>query len=142
MEDQVHSLHALWKLECTRMRAGSCYDLKWTKVLLSQLLGWPGRVEILGLNKGRGPNLKGRCRNPSGVRRPLISLLSKAHLISEEFMEGSKIDGVLLCTYGCQVSLGMDGKVWMVSLVGKERSDPCGGIRSVVVHELSQGQKV
>ena len=52
MEDRVHGLHALRKSECTRMRAGSCYDFKQTKVLLSQLLRQPGRVEILGLNKG------------------------------------------------------------------------------------------
>ena len=52
MEDQVHGLHALWKSECARMRAGLCYDLKRTKVLLSQLLQWLGRAEVLGLNKG------------------------------------------------------------------------------------------
>ena len=57
-------------------------------------------------------------------------------------MKGSKIDRVLLCTYRRQVSLGVDRNVWVVSLVGKERGDPCGGIRSIVVRKLSQGQKV
>ena len=57
-------------------------------------------------------------------------------------MEGGEIDGVLLGTYGRQVSLGMDGEVGVVSLVGKEWCDPCGGIWSVVIRKLSQGQKV
>ena len=64
------------------------------------------------------------------------------HLILEELVEGSKIDGVLLGMYRCQVLLGMDGEVGVVSLVGKEWGDPCGGIRSIVVCKLSQGQKV
>jgi hypothetical protein len=72
----------------------------------------------------------------------LITLLSKAHFVPEELVEGGKIDGVLLCAYRRQVSLGVDGNVRMVSLVGEERSDPCGSIWSVVVRKLSQGQKV
>ena len=38
MEDQVHGLHALQKSEHMGVRTGSCYDFKWTKVLLRQLL--------------------------------------------------------------------------------------------------------
>ena len=52
MEDRVHGLHALRESERMRVRAGSCYDLKRTKVLLSQLLQRLGRAEVLGLNKG------------------------------------------------------------------------------------------
>ena len=99
-------------------------------------------MEILGLHKSGRPNLKSGCRNPSGIRRPLIMLLSKMHLVPEELVEGGEVDGVLLGAYGRQVSLGMDRKVRMVSLVGKEWRDPCGSIRSVVVRKLSQGQKV
>ena len=99
-------------------------------------------MEILGLHKSGRPNLKSRCRNPFGICRSLVSLLSKTHLVSEELMEGSEINGVLLGTYRHQVSLGMDGKVGVVSLVGKEWRDPCGSIWSIVVRELSQGQKV
>ena len=57
-------------------------------------------------------------------------------------MEGSEIDRVLLGTYRCQVSLRVDGKIGVISLVGKEQGDPCGGIRSIVICKLSQGQKV
>ena len=38
MEDQVHGLHALRESEHTRVGAWLCYDFKWTKVLLRQLL--------------------------------------------------------------------------------------------------------
>ena len=69
-------------------------------------------------------------------------LLSKMHLVLEELMEGSKIDRIFLGTHGHQVSLGMDGKVGVVSLVGKEWGDPCGGIWSIVICKFSQGQKV
>ena len=57
-------------------------------------------------------------------------------------MEGGEIDRILLGAYRCQVLLRMDGKVGVISLVGKEQGDPCGGIRSIVVCKLSQGQKV
>ena len=60
-------------------------------------------------------------------------LLSKMHLVSEELMEGSEVNRVLLGTYRHQVSLGMDREVGVVSLVGKEQGDPCGGIQSIVV---------
>ena len=69
-------------------------------------------------------------------------LLSKMHLISEELVEGSEIDRVLLGAHGHQVSLGIDRKVGVVSLVGKEQRDPCGGIWSIVICKFSQGQKV
>ena len=78
----------------------------------------------------------------SGVCRSLISLLSKTHLILEELVEGSEINRVLLGMYRRQVSLGMDEGVGVVSLVGKEWSDPCGSIWSIVIRKLSQGQKV
>ena len=64
------------------------------------------------------------------------------HLILEELVEGSEVDRVLVGTYGRQVSLGMDGEVGVVSLVGKEQHDPCGGIWSIVICKFSQGQKV
>ena len=38
MEDQVHGLHALRESECTGVGTWLCYDFKWTKVLLRQLL--------------------------------------------------------------------------------------------------------
>ena len=72
----------------------------------------------------------------------MVLLLSKMHLIMEELMEGSEIDRILLSTYRHQISFRMDRKVGVISLVGKEWSDPCGGIWSVVICKLSQGQKV
>ena len=72
----------------------------------------------------------------------MVMLLSKMHLISEELMEGGEIDRVLLGMYGHQVSFRMDGKVGVISLVGKEWSDPCSGIWSIVICKFSQGQKV
>ena len=55
-------------------------------------------------------------------------LLSKMHLILEELVEGGEINRVLLGTYGHQVSLGMDRKVGVVSLVGEKQRDPCAGM--------------
>ena len=72
----------------------------------------------------------------------MVSLLSKMHLILEELMEGNEIDGILLGMYGHQISFRMDGKVGVISLVGEEWSDPCGGIWSIIICKLSQRQKV
>ena len=99
-------------------------------------------MEVLGLNKSQRADLESGCRDLFGVCGSLVLLLCKAHLISEELMEGGKVNGILLGMYGCQVSLGMDGEVGVVSLVGKEWHDPCGSIWSIVICKLSQGRKV
>ena len=99
-------------------------------------------MEVLGLNKSQRADLESRCRNPFGICRSLVLLLCKVHLISEELMEGGKVNRILLGVYRCQVSFGMDRKVRVIPLVGKEWSDPCGRIWGIVVCKLGQGQKV
>ena len=66
----------------------------------------------------------------------MVLLLHKAHLLSEELVEGVKVDRILLGVYGHQVSFRVDRKVGVVSLVGEEQSDPCGCIWSIVIHKL------
>ena len=68
-------------------------------------------------------------------------LLSKTHLVLEELVEGSKIDGVLLGMYRCQVLLGMDGEVGVISLVGKEGVTPVVAFGALLYTNSARGKR-
>ena len=57
-------------------------------------------------------------------------------------MKGIEVYGILLCSGGGQVPFGVNGDVWMIALVGKERRYPSGSVWSVVVcDKLRKGQE-
>ena len=56
-------------------------------------------------------------------------------------MEGIKIDGVFLSSFGGKVSFWVDGDVGVVALVGEEGRDASGSVRSIVVQELRKRQE-
>ena len=64
------------------------------------------------------------------------------HLLTEELVEGVEIDGVLLGTYRSQISLGMDGNVWVVTLVSEEWGHTGSCIWGVIVCELCKRQEL
>ena len=71
----------------------------------------------------------------------MIALLSQAHLVLEELVEGGEIDGVLLGAYRRQVSLGMDGEVRVVSLVGKEWVTPVVAFGALLYANSARGKR-
>ena len=56
-------------------------------------------------------------------------------------MEGVKIDGVFLSSFGGKVSFWVDGDVGVVALVGEEGRDTSGSVLSIVVRELHKEQE-
>ena len=52
------------------------------------------------------------------------------------------MEGVLLGMYGSQISLRMDGNVWVVTLVSKEWGHTGSCIRGVIVCELCERQEL
>ena len=57
-------------------------------------------------------------------------------------MEFFKVDHKMSRPFGCEIVIWMDAKVRVVTFVGKERRDSCGCVRSVVVGELSDREKL
>ena len=51
-------------------------------------------------------------------------------------MEGVKVNGILLSSFGGKVSFRMYGGVQMVAFIGEEGGDTGGSVRSIVVREL------
>ena len=61
------------------------------------------------------------CWSPSGICGFLVSLFGMGHLLTEEFMEGVEVDGVLTGSSGGQVTFWMDSEIGVVTFVSKEQ---------------------
>ena len=60
----------------------------------------------------------------------------------EELVEGVEVDRVLLGMYGSQISLGMDGDVWVVAFVSKEQGHTGSCVQSIIVCKLCKRQEL
>ena len=63
------------------------------------------------------------------------------HLLIEELVEGVEVNGVLSCSSGGKILFWIDHDVWVVTFIGKEWWHSGGSTWSIVVWELSEGQK-
>lgn len=70
-----------------------------------------------------------------------VSDLSIGDGLSELRVEFVQVDGKFASTSGGEVVFGVDGDVRMIALVGEERRDTGGRVRSVVVGELREWEK-
>ena len=77
----------------------------------------------------------------SNVCGSLVLQLCSSHLLTEELVEGVKINGVFLSLFGGKVSFWVDGDVGVVAFVGEEGRDTSGSIWSIVVQELCKGRE-
>ena len=98
-------------------------------------------MEVLGFDKSLVTDFEVQCWSLSSVHRSLVSQLCSSHLLTEELVEGVKIDGVFSSSFGGKVSFWVDGDVGVVALVGKEGRDTSGSVQSIVVQELCKGQE-
>ena len=99
-------------------------------------------MEVLGFDKSLVINFEVQCQSSSSICGSLISQLHSSHFLTEELVEGVKIDRVFLSSFGGKVSFWVDGDVGVVSLVGKEERDASGCIWSIATrgrssHKLS-----
>ena len=69
----------------------------------------------------------------SSICRSLVLQLHSSHLLTEELVEGVKIDRVFLSLFRGKVLFWMDRDVGVVALVGEEGRDTSGCIQSIVV---------
>ena len=79
-------------------------------------------MEVLSLDEYLVTNLVVRCQSLLGICGSLVSesLLGMGHLLTEEFMEGVKVDGVFMSLSRGEIVFWMDSKVGVVTFVSKE----------------------
>ena len=87
-------------------------------------------------------DLELRRRYPSDISGLLIALLSGGDVGSEFLMEFVQVDCELVCACRGEVSFRVEGEVRVITLIGKEGRDACGGVRSVVICELCEQEQV
>ena len=96
-------------------------------------MGWTGGTEKLGFDEGLLSDNEIRGWDAPGVSRALVAELSFGDGSLEFLVQFVEIDHKVFSTGGCEVALGMDGKVRVITLVRKERRDPRSSTRSIVV---------
>jgi len=75
MEDQVNFTEMIREVDGNRMGAGSCNDVKWTKVLLGEFFGGLSSVNVFFPHKYLLTNFEVRSGTVLVVHRFLIMLL-------------------------------------------------------------------
>ena len=98
-------------------------------------------MEVLGFDESLVTDFEVQCQSSSGIHGSLVLQLHSSHLLTEELVEGVKIDRVFLSSFGGKVSFWVDGDVGVVALVGEEERDASSCIQSIDVHELCKGQE-
>ena len=141
MEDGVNRLHRVQKPECDGVSAWLCDDCKRLKVSLCEFPWGPSGAEVLSFDKSLVTDFEVQCQSSSSICGFLISQLCSSHLLTEELVEGVKIDGVFLSLFRGKVSFWVDGDVGVVVLVDEEERDTSSCIWSIVVWELCKGQE-
>src|SRR5882724_4960024 len=119
------------------MGAGMCKDFIWSEEFLCEFLGWSCRTEELGLDICLATDFEFRGRKPSGISRNLVSTLSFSNVLLKLLVQLVEVGDKVMCMCGSEVAFQVNGKVRMVTLVGKEGCNASSGTRNIVVSELS-----
>ena len=100
MENGVNGLHRVQKSECDRVSAWLCNDGERPKVSLCEFPRGPSGAEVLSFDESLVTDFEVWCRSSSNVRGSLVLQLHSSHLFTEELVEGVKINGVFLSSFG------------------------------------------
>src|SRR5882724_10218739 len=119
------------------MGAGSCKDFVWSKEFLCEFLGGSCCTEELSLDICLATDFEFQGRKPSGITRNLVSTLSFSNVLLKLLVQLVEVSDKVTCVCGSEVAFWVNGKVCMVTLVGKEGCNASSGTRSIVVSELS-----
>ena len=129
----MNGLHRVRKSECDRVSAWLCNDCERPKVSLCEFPRGPSGVDVLGFDESLVTDFEVQCQSSSSICGSLISQLHSSHFLTEELVEGVKIDRVFLSSFGGKVLFWVDGDVGVVALVSEEGRDASGSIQSIVV---------
>jgi len=119
------------------MGTGTCKDFVWSKEFLCEFLGRSCHMEELSLDICLATDFEFWGWKPSGISGNLVSTLSFSNVLLKLLVELVEVSDKVTCACGSKVAFWVNGKVQMVTLVGKEGCNAGGGTRSIVVSKLS-----
>src|SRR5882724_4284719 len=119
------------------MGAGSCKDFIRSKEFLCEFLGRSCCMEELGLDVCLATDFEFWGRKPSGISGSLVSMLSFSRVLLKLLVQLVEVGEKVMCACGSEVTFRVNGKVRMVTLVGKEGCNSSSGTQSIVVSEPS-----
>ena len=129
----MNGLHRVRKSECDGVSVWLCDDCERSKVSLCEFPRGPSGMEVLSFDESLVTDFEVWCQSSSSIHRSLVLQLRSSHLLTEELVEGVKINGVFLSSFGGKVLFWVDGDVRVVALVGEEGRDASGCVQSIVV---------
>jgi len=101
------------------MSARLCWDFIQPQKFVGKLLGGSCCKEKLGLDICSAPNLKFWGWSLSGISGGLILVLGIGSVQPKLLMEFFEVCDEVSCACRCEVVLGVDSEVQMITLVGK-----------------------
>src|SRR5882724_1953812 len=119
------------------MGAGTCKDFIWSKEFLCEFLGGSCHMEELSLDVCLATDFEFWGWKPSGISGNLVLMLSFSDVLLKLLMQLVEVGDKVTCTSRSEVAFRVNGKVRMVTLVGKEGCNASSGTRSIVVSKLS-----
>jgi len=94
-------------------------------------------MEELSLDVCLATNFEFWGQKLSGISGNLVSKLSFSNVLLKLLVQLVKVGDKVTCTCGSEVVFRVNGKVRMITLVGKEGCNASSGTWSIVVSELS-----
>src|SRR3979490_561292 len=98
-----------------------CNDFKRTQKLLGKLLGRTHHSKELCFDKCEVSNLEVWCWKSFGVSQSLVCLLSIEDSLVKFLMKFVQVHNKVLSSRRSKVMFRVDGEVWVVVFIGKER---------------------
>src|SRR5882724_7330380 len=111
-------------------------DLIWSKKFVREFLGQPSHTKKLGLNIDLTADLEFQGWDLSGISRYLVTALSFGNVQLKLLVQLIKVGDEDLGMCQCKVTFGVNGDVWVITIVGKEWCNAGGSTQSIVICEL------
>src|SRR5882724_5813339 len=102
------------------MGARTCKDFVQSKEFVCEFLGGLCHMEELSLDICLATDFEFRGRKPSGIRGSLVSMLSFSNVLLKLLVQLVEVGDKVTCMCGSEIVFQVNGKVWMVTLVGQE----------------------
>src|SRR5882724_10562789 len=119
------------------MGASTCKDFVRSKEFFCKFLRGLCRTEELSLDVCLATDFEFWGRKPSGISGNLVSTLSFSNVLLKLLVQLVEVGDKVTCACGSEVTFRVNGKVQMLTLVGKEGCNASSGTQSIVVSELS-----
>src|SRR3979490_3001664 len=137
----MYCFHIIWEFQSDCVSTRMCNDFKRTQKLLGEFLGRAHCSKELCFDKCEVSNLEVWCWKSFGVSRGLVCLLSIENSSVKFLMQFVQVHNKILSSIRSKVTFRMDGEVWVVAFIGKERRDSSHSTGSIIVGKFSEGKE-